>query len=422
MQRIPPSRHLAHVRYEIRGDLARRADELLAQGYDVIKLNIGNPAAFGFRMPETMRLAMIANLPDSEGYSHQKGVFPAREAVVMDSQVKGIRGVRVEDVFMGNGVSELILMTMEALLDPGDEVLVPAPDYPLWSAAIALTGATPVFYPCRPIDAFVPDPDAIARAITPRTKALVLINPNNPTGAVYPRAVLEKIVRLAERHGLVLFSDEIYDRVLYDGAEHVPVATLCEGTLCATFGGLSKVYRACGVRCGWVFFSGKKERAGDYLSALELLASLRLCSNVPGQWAVQTALGGVQSIFDFTAPAGRLGRQRQAVLDGVARSRYLRLVAPRGAMYAFIGVDRDELPDFDDRRFAMTLLEEQHVLVVPGGSFNVDYRDHFRITLLPDEETIAQALARIEKTLERWEVGRGVAGRGTGARGDAELA
>jgi alanine-synthesizing transaminase len=410
MRRIPPSRHLAHVHYEIRGDLARRADELHAAGYDVIKLNIGNPAAFGFRMPETMRLAMVANMAESEGYSHQKGIFPAREAVVMDTQVKGIRGVRVEDVFMGNGVSELILMTMEALLDPGDEVLVPAPDYPLWSAAIALTGATPVFYPCRPADGFLPDPDAIARAITPRTKALVLINPNNPTGAVYPRALLERIVRLAEAHSLVLFSDEIYDRIVYDGAEHVPLATLCEGTLCATFGGLSKVYRACGLRCGWVFFSGKKDRAADYLSALELLASLRLCSNVPGQWAVQTALGGVQSIVGLTAPSGRLGRQRQAVLDGVAKSKYLRLVAPRGAMYAFIGVDRERIPDFDDRRFAMTLLEERHVLVVPGGSFNVDYRDHFRITFLPDEETIAQALSGIERTLDGWQPARDPAG------------
>src|SRR6476469_3856803 len=262
------------------------------------------------------------NLSQAEGYCHQKGIFPAREAVVMDTQNQGITGVTAEDVFMGNGVSELILMTMEALLEPGDEVLVPAPDYPLWTAAVVITGGKPVYYPCRPEAGFIPDPEEVARLVTPRTKALVLINPNNPTGAVYPREVVAKLVRIAEEKKLVLLADEIYNRILYDGAEHVPVAKLCEGTLCATFGGLSKVYRACGFRTGWVFFSGKKEHAGEYLQCLELLASLRLCANVPGQWAVQTALGGVQSIYELTAPEGRLGRQRKALLDGVARSPY----------------------------------------------------------------------------------------------------
>ena len=394
---IQPARHLAEVRYEIRGPLARRALELERQGHEIIKLNIGNPAAFGFRTPETMRLAIIEHLGQSEGYCHQKGIFPAREAVVMETQSRGISGVTVEDVFIGNGVSELILMTLEALLEPGDEVLVPAPDYPLWTAAVRITGARPVHYPCRPENGFIPDPAEVEKLWTPRCKAIVLINPNNPTGAVYPPEVVDALVRLAEEKKMILFSDEIYDRILYDGAQHVPVATRCKETLCATFGGLSKVYRACGFRVGWVFFSGRKEHAKEYLQTVELLASLRLCANVPGQWAVQTALGGFQSIHDLTAPSGRLGRQRRAVLDGIAASRYLSLVPPRGAMYGFVRV-RD-VPGFDDARFAMELLEKKRVLVVPGSSFNVDYRDHFRITLLPDEETMHEVFRRIEALL-----------------------
>ena len=417
MHRLQPSRHLADVSYEIRGPLARRAEELERQGYEIIKLNIGNPAAFGFRTPETMRLAIIENLRESEGYGHQKGIFPAREAVAIDTQVKGIRGVSADHVFMGNGVSELILLTMEALLDPGDEVLLPAPDYPLWSAAVALTGAKPVYYPCAPRNAFCPDPDEIAALVTPRTKALVLINPNNPTGAVYPRETLARIVRIAEERRLVLFSDEIYDRIVYDGAKHVPVATLCEDTLCVTFGGLSKVYRACGFRCGWAYFSGNREHAGDYIQALELLASLRLCSNVPGQWAVQTALGGVQSIDDLVAPEGRLGRQRRAALEGIRRSKYLELVPPRGALYGFVGVRKDALPTFRDRAFAMRLLEEKRVLVVPGSSFHVDYDTHFRITFLPYEEQMTDVFGRMEELLEDWaEEGADAEGRWVDAR------
>mgnify|MGYP005858060385 CR=1 FL=1 len=396
---VLPARHLAHVRYEIRGPLARRAQELERQGYEVIKLNIGNPAAYGFRPPETLRLALLENLPQAEGYCHQKGIFPAREAVVMDTQNKGIVGVTAEDVFMGNGVSELILMTMEALLEPGDEVLLPAPDYPLWTAAVVIAGGKPIYYPCRPEAEFVPDPDEVASLVGPRCKALVLINPNNPTGAVYPRAVVEGLVRVAEQRRLAIFSDEIYDRVLYGDAVHTPVATLCEHTLCATFGGLSKVYRACGFRTGWVFFSGRRDHATEYLNCLEMLASLRLCASVPGQWAVQTALGGVQSIYDLTAPSGRLGRQRQALIDAVARSPYLSLVPPRGALYAFVRARTDVLPQFVDTEFAMRLLEEKHVLVVPGSSFNVDYTDHFRVTLLPDEETINTVFGRMDALL-----------------------
>ena len=402
MPRFQAASHLANVRYEIRGPLARRAQELERQGHEVLKLNIGNPAAFGFRTPETMRLAVVENLAASEGYAHQKGIFPAREAVVMQSQNRGIKGITAEDVFMGNGVSELILMTLEALLEPGDEVLVPSPDYPLWTAAVHLTGATPVHYACRPENAFVPDADEVRGLVTPKTRALVLINPNNPTGAVYPRPVVEALVKVAEDHHLVLFSDEIYDRITYDGAEHVPVGTLCHGTLCGTFGGLSKVYRGCGLRVGWVAWSGSKAGAQPYLNAVELLASLRLCSNVPGQWAVQTALGGVQSIDELTAPSGRLGRQRRAVVNAVGRSRYLDLVTPRGALYGFVRVRDDLFPGFDDQTFAMALLEEEHVLVVPGSSFNAPYRNHFRVTLLPDEETMAVVFDRIEALLGRW--------------------
>lgn len=394
--------HLSDVRYEIRGPLARRALELERKGYEIIKLNIGNPAQFGFRVPETMRLAVIENLSNAEGYCHQKGIFPAREAVVMDTQSRGIHGVTVEDVFMGNGVSELILMCLEALLERDDEVLVPAPDYPLWTAAVTLTGAKPVHYPCRPENGFVPDAQEIAKMVTPKTRALVLINPNNPTGAVYPKETLQALVRVAEENGLIIFSDEIYDRILYDGAVHHPVATMCEGTLCATFGGLSKVYRACGLRVGWVYFSGRKNHATDYLEALELLASLRLCSNVPGQWAVQTALGGKQSIYELTSDSGRLGRQRRALLKGIESSKFLDVHSPKGALYAFPRVRPDVLENFDDSRFAMELLEREKVLVVPGSSFNVKYRNHMRLTLLPDEDTMAEVFRRIERLLSSW--------------------
>ena len=397
---VTPSEALASVRYEIRGRLARRALEMERLGYEIVSLNIGNPGVFGFRTPETMRLAMIENLKSSEAYCHQKGIFPAREAVVMQQQERGIRGVTAEEVFIGNGVSELIDLTLRALLNAGDEVLVPSPDYPLWTAAVNLNRGRAVHYPCRPERGFVPDVEDIERLITRRTRAIVVINPNNPTGAVYPRAVLEGIVRLAEEHHLVVFSDEIYDQMLYDGSEFVPMATLVRGTLCATLSGLSKVYRACGYRVGWAVFSGDLEQAGEYLAALELLASLRLCSGVPAQWAVQTALGGHQSIRELTAPGGRLYESRRAILEAVAHSRYLRVVAPTGAMYAFIEVRRDVVPDFDDQRFAMDLLEQKHVLIAPGVSFNVPYRNHFRITNLPDAEVLRTVFQRIEELLD----------------------
>jgi len=391
---------LEGVRYEIRGELAHRAMQMERQGYEITSLNIGNPGLFGYRTPETMRLAMIENLGQSEAYCHQKGIFPAREAVVMQQQIRGVMDVTADDVFMGNGVSECIDFVLRALLNGGDELLVPSPDYPLWSAAVALNHGKPVYYNCRPENAFHPDPEEIRSLVTPRTRGIVLINPNNPTGAVYPRALLEEIVRIAEERQIVVFADEIYDQMLYDGAGHVPLATLVHETLCATFNGLSKIYRACGYRVGWVSFSGYRENAKDYLHAVELLASLRLCANVPGQWAVQTALGGYQSIRELTEPGGRLFQSRQAVIEGVARSKYLELRVPEGAMYAFPSVDTTLIPGFSDQRFALELLEKKHILIAPGSSFNVPYKNHFRITTLPDEQKMAVVFERMEDVLD----------------------
>jgi alanine-synthesizing transaminase len=402
MRPIRPSAGLANVKYEIRGDLARRANELERLGYEIIQLNIGNPGVFGFRTPETMRLAIIENLKSSEAYSHQKGIFPAREAVVMQQQSRGVRGVSAEEVFMGNGVSELIDLVLRALLSTDDEVLVPSPDYPLWTAAVNLNRGRAVHYPCRPENGFEPDPAEIEALITSRTRAIVVINPNNPTGAVYSRETLEAIARIAERHQLVVMCDEIYDQILYDDAQFVPMATLVHHTLCATLSGLSKVYRACGYRVGWAVFSGEIEHAREYLQALDKLSSLRLCSNVPGQWAVQTALGGYQSIRDLTRPGGRLYQSRQAILDGVAKSKYLEVHAPRGAIYAFVRVKDGVLPNFDDQQFAMDLLEHRHVLLAPGTSFNTPYKNHFRITNLPAPEVLADVFVRMEEVLDSY--------------------
>jgi alanine-synthesizing transaminase len=412
---LPPlraSEHLHEVKYEIRGALARRAEQLERQGHEIIKLNIGNPGAFGFRMPESMRVAMVANLHQADPYTHQKGIFAAREAVVMQQQNRGVMDVTAEDVFIGNGVSELIMIAMRALLNPGDEVLVPSPDYPLWTASAVIHGARAVHYPCRPERGFVPDPAEVEALVTNRTRALVMINPNNPTGAVYPRAVVEALAGIAARRHLVLCADEIYDEMLYDEAAFVPAAAAAAGlhaagepaVLCLTFGGLSKVYRACGLRVGWLVFSGEREHARDYLDAVELLASLRLCSNVPGQYAVQTALGGHQSIVELTRPGGRLHSTRTAVIDAVSRSRWLSVVPPAGAMYAFVRVHAERLPggDFDDQRFALDLLERRHVLVAPGSSFNVPYRDHFRVTLLPDPKQMEDVFGRIESLLDEY--------------------
>jgi alanine-synthesizing transaminase len=291
-------------------------------------------------------------------------------------------------------------MTMQALLNSGDEILAPSPDYPLWSASVSLNRGTPVYYNCKPENAFQPDPDEIRSLLTARTRGIVLINPNNPTGAVYSRALLEEIASIAEEHQIIVFADEIYDQILYDGAQHVPMATLVHDTLCATFNGLSKIYRACGYRVGWVSFSGDREHAAEYLHAVELLASLRLCANVPGQWAVQTALGGYQSIGNLTRPGGRLYQSRQAIIDHVAASRYFELQEPRGAMYAFPGVKKDLVPGFNDQAFALELLIKKHVLIAPGSSFNVPYQNHFRMTTLPRDERMAIVFERMEEVLD----------------------
>jgi alanine-synthesizing transaminase len=398
---IPSSETLRDVKYEIRGQLANRALELEKRGYEIISLNIGNPGLFGFRTPETMRLAMIENLNQAEPYCHQKGIFPAREAVVMQQQDRGIHGVTAEEVFIGNGVSELIDLSLRALLNPGDEVLVPSPDYPLWSAAVSLNGGVARYYECKPEHGFVPQADDIESLITEKTRAVVVINPNNPSGAVYPRALLQRIADIAGEKDIVILSDEIYDQMVYDEAEFVPMATLVEKGVCLTYSGLSKIYRACGYRVGWCVFSGDLDRARDYIHGMELLAALRLCSNVPGQWAVQTALGGFQSIKDIVSPNGRLYRSRQTIIDRVEESPYLSLHKPDGAMYAFIKLDDRFGGSLDDRSFALELLETMHVLVAPGSSFNTSYTDHFRITTLPNSETLNTVFDRIHSLLDQ---------------------
>lgn len=398
---ILTSETLRDVKYEIRGQLAHRAYELEKRGYEIISLNIGNPGLFGFRTPETMRLAMIENLSQAEPYCHQKGIFPAREAVVMQQQDRGVHGISVEEVFIGNGVSELIDLSLRALLNPGDEVLVPSPDYPLWSAAVALNGGVVRYYNCAVESGFQPSPTEIDALIGPKTKAIVVINPNNPSGAVYGRETLQKIVAIAQERGVVLLADEIYDRMVYDDAEFVPLATLAKDAVCLTYSGLSKVYRACGYRVGWCAFSGDLERAADFIHGMELLAALRLCSNVPGQWAVQTALGGFQSIDQLVQPGGRLYQSRQTVIDRVKKSRYLSMQAPMGAMYAFIQLQNEVAKRLDDKTFALRLLEDAHVLVAPGSSFNTAYTDHFRITTLPDTESLNIVFDRIDALLEQ---------------------
>lgn len=397
-QPIRPSRRLDLVHYDIRGPLSRRARELEAEGRQILRLNIGNPGAFGFRAPEALRAAVERGVAASEAYCHQQGLPQARDAIAARELARGAHGAHADAVFIGNGVSELIDMSLRALLDPGDEVLLPAPDYPLWSAAVRLNDGVPVYYDCPESAGFLPDPDLIAARITPRTRALVLINPNNPTGAVYPRALLAELARLAERHGLLLLSDEIYDSILYDGAQFAPLAALAGETPCLSFGGLSKVFRACGYRVGWLSVSGRATHTAVLRERLELLSALRLCSNVAGQWAVVPALAGEDSIAALTAPGGRLHETRRALVEHCRRSERLSLVAPSGALYAF---PRVNLPGFDDHVFALGLLEHESVLVVPGRGFNIERADHLRLTLLPEAEVMAEVLRRIERQLER---------------------
>ena len=401
---IKPSAHLAEVRYEIRGALTRRARELEAAGTPIIKLNIGNPARYGFSVPEHLREAIAAHLHESEAYGHEQGLEEAREAIAAQQRARGARHVQVERIFIGNGVSELIDLSLRALLQPGDEVLLPSPDYPLWSAATILNGGVPRYYRCLAENRHMPDPEEMEALITPRTRALVLVNPNNPTGAVYPRALLEQIVEIAARHRLLLLCDEIYDQILYDGAAFQPLADIAGNTPCLSFGGLSKVHRACGYRVGWLSLSGDPARTHEYRDALQLLAALRLCANVTAQWAVIPALQDAPTINALTAPSGRLHQARQAVLDGVASSRFLDVVAPEGAIYAFPRVRSDGIANFDDNAFALRLLEEESVLLVPGTSFNVPNSRHMRLTLLPQPTQLREVFVRMERVLERMAV------------------
>lgn len=396
LQPISGSSRLRSVRYDIRGPLNARALELEQQGHRIIKLNIGNPGLFGFEVPQNVREAIRNQLERGEAYCHQQGLQASREAIVAQQIQRHVPHPHPGQVFIGNGVSELIDIALRALLEPGDEVLIPAPDYPLWTAAVHLNAGVPVHYACPPERNGVPDVEAIAAAVTRRTRAIVVINPNNPTGAVYPREVLAGIARIAEQHGLVVFTDEIYDGLTFDGAEFVPLAPLVHDTLCVTMSGLSKVWRACGYRVGWMSLSGALKPAREYHRALDLLSALRLCSNVPGQLAIPAALASWDNAQNLTAPGGRLFETRKAVLEGVQQSPWLSTPLPSGAMYAFPGVN---LPDFDDQRFALDLLEHKHILVVPGSSFNVPYRNHFRITLLPEAPLIRQVLREIDDLL-----------------------
>ena len=398
---LPTRESLREVRYDIRGELSRRARELEGQGRHLIRLNIGNPGAFGFRTPAHLQAALASNVADSDPYTHQQGLPLAREAVAQFHRGRGTPNANADRVFIGNGVSELIDISLRALLNPGEEVLLPSPDYPLWSAATILNQGRPVYYRCPPERGFLPDPDEIEKLITPRTRALVVINPNNPTGANYPRELLQKLVAIAARHKLLLMADEIYDGILYDEATFTALAPLAGDVPCLSFGGLSKVWRACGWRVGWAVLSGDPLRIGDYHHAMDLLSALRLCANVPAQFAVPAALTGPETILELTGEGGRLYESRRAAIECCEASEHLSLVAPAGALYAFPEVIGDAAVDFDDQAFALELLEEEDVLVVPGSGFNVPGSRHFRITLLPDAELIREVFVRIDRALAR---------------------
>ena len=400
--RLVTRERLSEVRYEIRGELARRALELEAQGRKLIKLNIGNPGAFGFRAPEHLQQAIADNLPNTDPYTHQHGLPSVREYIAAHYKLRGTPNATAERIFIGNGVSELIDITLRALLNPDDEVLIPSPDYPLWTAATILNDGKAVHYDCCPENGFLPDPAQVEALVTSRTRALVIINPNNPSGAVYPRELLKQLVAVAVKHNLLLMADEIYDGITYDGAKFHPLAPLAGEHPCLSFSGLSKVHRACGWRVGWAVLSGEATRIGDYHHAIDLLGALRLCANVPGQYAVPAALSGPDTITPLCVPGGRLHDSRRAVIEACAASGHLQLVAPTGALYAFPAVVGAAAAGFDDHRFALELMESENVLVVPGSSFNVRYRNHFRVTLLPEAGMMREVFARIDALLGRY--------------------
>jgi alanine-synthesizing transaminase len=400
LPRYTKSTKLAGVCYDIRGPVLKEAKRLEEEGYRVIRLNIGNTASFGLDAPDELFHDVIINLREAQGYCESKGLFAARKAVMQYYQKKQVRDVDIEDIYIGNGVSELIVMSMQALLNDGDEVLVPAPDYPLWTAAVNLSGGTAVHYMCDERADWTPDMADLEAKLTSKTKGIVVINPNNPTGSVYPREILEQLHALAAGHGLVVFADEIYDKILYDGAVHVPFSSLAEDILCLTFNGLSKNYRAPGFRAGWLMLSGRKSLAEDYREGLDILASMRLCSNVPAQYAIQTSLGGYQSIDDLVAPGGRLHLQREYAYQAVSSIPGLSCTKPKGALYLFPKIDTDKFSIHDDQRFVLDLLLEKKILLVQGTGFNWPKPDHFRLVFLPNEETLAEAIGGLGEFLE----------------------
>ena len=409
MKPIVKSSKLANVCYDIRGPVLAAAKKMEEEGHRVIKLNIGNPLPFGFEAPEEIVVDVIRNMRDASGYTDSLGLFAPRKAIMHYCQEKGIKGVTVEDIYLGNGVSELIVMAMQGLLNNGDEVLIPMPDYPLWTAAVSLSGGNPVHYLCDESAEWYPDLDDIRRKVTSNTKAIVVINPNNPTGALYPKEILEGILQIAREHDLIVFADEIYDKVLYDGNQHVSIASLADDVLCITMNGLSKNYRACGYRAGWMVVSGDKRQANDYIEGLTMLASMRLCANVPGQMAIQTALGGYQSINDLIAPNGRLTRQRDLAWKMLTEIPGVTCVKPKGAMYLFPKLDPKMYPIKDDEQFMLELLKQEKVLLVQGTGFNWPHPDHFRVVFLPHEDDLTEAIGRVARFLEgyRHRVARG---------------
>jgi alanine-synthesizing transaminase len=379
-----------------------RARQMEEDGQKIIKLNIGNLAVFGFDAPEEIQQDMIRNLPNSAGYSDSKGIFGARKAVMHETQRQGIKGVGLEDIYLGNGASELIVMATNGLLDDGDELLLPAPDYPLWTAAVSLSGGTPVHYLCDEANGWMPDIEDIRKKITPHTKGIVVINPNNPTGVLYSNALLQEIIDLAREHGLVIFADEVYDKVLYDGVKHTPIASLSHDVLTLTFNSLSKSYRSCGYRAGWLIVSGDKKPAADYIEGLNMLSNMRLCANVPGQWAIQTALGGYQSINDLVGEGGRLRKQRDLAYELITAIPGVTCVKPHAALYLFPRLDPKVYPIKDDQQFFLEMLQETKVMLVQGTGFNWPNPDHFRVVFLPHEDELREAIARMAKFLENY--------------------
>ena len=401
MPELRKSLKLANVCYDIRGPVLDHANLLEEEGQRIIKLNIGNPGAFGFDAPDEIMHDVIHNLREAQGYCHSKGLFSARKAVMQRAQSQGIANVAIEDVIMGNGVSELIVMAMQALLNNADEILIPSPDYPLWTAAVSMAGGTPCHYRCDEDNDWQPDVADIERRITPNTRGIVVINPNNPTGAVYSEETLKQIVAVAEKYNLVVFADEIYDRILYDDAVHIPLATLVNNVLCLTFNGLSKTYRLAGFRSGWMLASGAKDNAGSYIEGLEMLASMRLCANVPAMHAVQTALGGYQSINDLIMPGGRLMEQRDLAYELITQIPGVSCVKPKSAMYLFPRLDPKVYPVTDDESLVLELLKQERVLLVQGSAFNMLGNQHFRIVFLPDKAQLIEAIDRLASFLER---------------------